>query len=109
MLDQIIHLGLPWWLLLAPGAVAVVVTFYVAEQSMGFRAALKIALAVAGAIAIAILSRRSFQAGYKSKEAQDALDAQEMVNRVNRARRDAIDRYSKPGGLRDNDGFKRDL
>ncbi|MGU3492758.1 hypothetical protein ACLBXM_01835 [Xanthobacteraceae bacterium A53D] len=92
--------GLPWWLpvplLLAGGLVL--------WRLSGWRAVL--AAAVAGALALA--HRRGQQAGWTAREQREGRDAQDAVDRAARARRAADAAAADPGGLRDDDGWRRD-
>lgn len=99
MIDFILY-QIPWW---AYGIAAAVIigTLY---STIGLRNTLY----AIGAALLFIFHVRSRQQGWTDRETKGQHDAEKIIVRAGDARRDADVRNTDAGGLRNDDGHKRD-
>lgn len=91
------------------GLVVVAALGLVVIRLLGLRLGLQVLGLVGAVYAALVYGRRERQQGRADAIAQGERDAQDAVDRAERARRAAHDRLtSRPGRLRDDDGYRRD-
>lgn len=97
--------GLPWWGQALAGAAAVLPALLFIARFAGTANALRLGAAAGALLAAFAYGRRQRQRGWSDRQVREERDAQDAIRMAQRARA-AADASS--GGLRDDDGFRRD-
>lgn len=99
--------GAPWWLQAAGGALLVGAVLIPLSRVIGLTRTLEAAAVAAAVLGALAYGRRERQQGWADREAKGKRDADHAIDAARKARADS-DARSAGGGLRDDDGWRRD-
>ncbi|MEP9379746.1 hypothetical protein ABLE91_23750 [Aquabacter sp. CN5-332] len=104
-LTEALIYGLPWWVQALGVAAAAIPALLFIARVIGAANALRLGAAAGAVLAALAYGRRQRQQGWSDRQAREERDAQDAIQ-VAQGARAAADASS--GGLRDDDGFRRD-